>query len=269
MSKIISITPPVEKNEVYFFLSDIHSFDMDKKALKVFMKYVLDCGVPPEDRYLILGGDILDCNYLYEKCDNFNRAVKHKDFDDYFIPKVQEEIAWFESLLEELSPIFPTTRMIFMEGNHEQRAERKKFRKSIPCEYAHWFDWKQSLGLKKKGILHLRYNDWLKIHGLYITHGQACGANPIKKHQVMANASVLFGHTHEIGVVSFKNISETYIGYNNPCFCDLEASYMENKTHNWSVGFTEINVTPKKAFVNVHNIWNDELIINGNVYSGK
>ena len=131
---------------------------------------------------------------------------------------------------------------------------RHDFQSFLLVEYAHMFDLKKQLKLEERGIQFIEYNDWLKISteagDLMLTHGVYCGANPIKKHVDVARTSVMFGHTHERGVQSFKNVNGTFMGFNNPCLCNLQPNYMEGRPHNWSVGFSTIQITEEAFYVN-------------------
>ena len=93
-----------------------------------------------------------------------------------------------------------------------------------------------------------------------LTHGVYCGANPIKKHADVARCSVMFGHTHERGVRSFKNVDGTFMGFNNPCLCNTQPKYMEGRPHNWSVGFSTIQVTDEAFYVNQFTIHDGVLL---------
>lgn len=210
-------------------------------------------------------GDILDCEEFYFKSDEFKRAKKDKDFDGFFVPAIEAEVEFFEKLLDLLRPlVYDYKNIWFFEGNHEERLRRDKFTCFIPDKYHTCFDLPLQLQLKRRGIHFIKYRNWAQIStksgNLALTHGDYCGANPIKKHIDVAHMPVLFGHTHEVGRRSFKTLEGNFIGYNNACMCDQNMPYMENKAHNWSTGFSTIQVTEDNYWVNQFEIKNGVLL---------
>ena len=233
-------------------LSDIHSEYMDVDAFFTAMRFF--AMTPKKRRRIILLGDILDFEAFVTKKASYKIAKKFKDFDGYFVPEAQKEYEWFEWFLSELVKLVDYEHITFVEGNHEERLRRHDFKSSILIEYAHNFDLVKQLKLVERGIQFIKYNDWLRIStasgSLMLTHGIYCGANPIKKHVDVARTSVMFGHTHERGVTSFRNVDGTFMGFNNPCLCNLQPNYMEGRPHNWSVGFSTIQITDEAFYVN-------------------
>lgn len=233
-------------------LSDIHSEFMDKDAFYTAMRFFSQ--TPKKRRRIFLLGDILDFEGFVTKKESYKAAKKFKDFDDYFVPEAEKEYKWFDWFLSELTKLVDPEHIVFFEGNHEQRLRRDDFKKFLLIEYEHNFDLQKRLKLEERGIQFIAYNDWLKIStktgDLMLTHGIYCGANPIKKHVDVARCSVMFGHTHERGVRSFKTVEGTFMGYNNPCLCGTQPNYMEGRPHNWSVGFSTIQVTDEAFWVN-------------------
>jgi len=220
---------------------------------------------PKKRRRIVLLGDILDFEAFVSKLESFQGAKKNKDFDGYFIPEIQKEIDWFEWLLSKLMPLLTDySCLYFVEGNHEERLRRPNLDKFMLEEYRHNFEIQKLLKIKERGINFIYYNDWLRIKtksgNLMLTHGIYCGANPIKKHVDVARCSVMFGHTHERGVRSFKNVEGTFMGFNNPCLCNTQPRYMEGRPHNWSVGFSTIQISDEAFFVNQFTIHNGLLL---------
>lgn len=234
-------------------LSDVHSEYIDLDAFYTFKRFFEN--VPKKRRRIILLGDILDMEAFVTKSESYVRAKKDKDFDGYFVPEVKKEYEWFEWFLSELRPlVYDYSNIWFVEGNHEQRLRRHAFKKIVPVEYQPWFDLPLKLQLKERGIPFIQYNDWIGIKtssgDLNLTHGQYCGMNPIKKHFDGAHTSIMFGHTHERAVKQFNTIMGNMFGFNNPCLCWTEPEYMEGRIHNWSVGWSMIQVTHDNFWVN-------------------
>ncbi len=255
----------VENNEILSILviSDLHSEHIDLEAFGATLRFFEK--TPRKQRRIFLLGDILSMDAFMSKSDAFKMAKKAKDFDGYFVPEAMKEFDWWHSLMKLLLSVVDKPEHITKFcGNHLQRLERRDFTKFMLVDYAHNFNIEKQLKIKEYGINYIKYNDWLKIEtksgDMMLTHGVYCGANPIKKHADVAKCSVMFAHTHELGLTSFKTVNGTFIGYNNPCMCDMRPEYMEGKPHNWSIGFSTIQVTSKKFYVHQHQIIDGEII---------
>ena len=240
-------------------ISDLHSEYMDYASLQTALRFFAI--TPKKRRRIFLLGDIFDMEFLVDKIEAYKRAKKAKDFDGYFVPEIEKEYAWWDWFLKKIIPLVNDYNCItFFEGNHEERLHRPRFNDFMLAEYSSMFNLPVQLRLYDLGINYIEYNDWLKIEteqgALALTHGIYCGANPIKKHVDVARCSVMFGHTHERGVRSFKTIDGTFMGYNNPCLCGTQPKYMAGKPHNWSVGFSTIQVTEQAFWVNQFTTYN-------------
>jgi len=252
--KITSFDKPKRVNTLSLLvLSDIHSTYIDQASFETALRFFLQ--TPKKRRRIVLLGDVLDFEAFVTKSETYQAAKKFKDFDGYFVPEVEKEWAWWEWFLAELMPLVSDYNDIwFFEGNHEERLRRPHFTKFMLHEYAYLFDLKKQLKIEERGINFIPYNDWVKIStasgDLMLTHGVYCGANPIKKHVDVARCSVMFGHTHERGVTSFKTVEGSFMGFNNPCLCTTQPRYMEGRPHNWSVGFSTIQITDEAFYVN-------------------
>ena len=215
--------------------SDIHDEHIDLEAFLSFKR--LFEKTPKKRRKIFLLGDIVDFPEFYKKNEDFKRAKLEKDFDGYFVPAAHRAYEWLEWLLSELRPlVYDWSDIYFFEGNHEERIRRYDFTSFMLAEYAHNFDFPKMMKFEERGIHYIPYNDWLRIKtgigNLDLTHGVYCGANPIKKHVDVAHNSVMFGHTHERSMKSFKTTDGIIMGFNNPCLCDTSPSYLENKPTN-------------------------------------
>ena len=250
----------------YLVLSDLHDFAMCEKSFELIIKYFSE--IPIEQRRIVLLGDILDFPFLMSKSPEFKQAKKLKDFDDYFVTELQKTYAWFFNFFGIIRNLVTAPdRILYLLGNHEGRAYRNEIRDFFPHAYMPWLNLYRQLKVEELGYIMRPYNTWARISAdtmpdLMLTHGTYCGANPIKKHFDVAHSSVMFGHTHEYGVTSFKNVEQTVIGYNNPCLCMIDPGpkYLEGKPHNWSKGASIINQTKEAYFVNTLLIQDEKLI---------
>lgn len=251
-------------------LSDVHSLICDKQALLLVLKAFAK--TPLETRKIILNGDILDFKFLYQKDECFKDAIRKGNWD-YFLDKLDEEIIWWEDFYALIRTYVQDPEDIyFIEGNHEERARRKQFFPKIPNDLKHNFELKNILKAEDRQMKLVMYKDWLKIAPLryppiFFTHGHYVGLNVLKKHFEELNAgAVMVGHLHEKGSRSFKRAGVTVECYLNPCLCELDAEYMENRATNWSQGASQITVSRWDWSVTQYKIVNKRLYLpNGEV----
>jgi len=272
MSKIYDLpSPSGNERFTYLILSDIHSLHSDPVAVKKAIEYFNY--VPAKQRKIILLGDILDVGFIYAKCPIFQAAIKMKDWD-YFLEEVLKEKVWFDEFYQLIRPLVVNDHDIYYSaGNHEQRVERDLFLPKIPHALRHNFEIRNIISSSKRSMLSIDYNDWFRITTkkdvpLYLTHGQFCGQNPIKKHFLTSlggGGAIVFGHTHEIGMMSFSNVGHTIVGVNNPCLCGIDSEtqpkYLEGRSNNWSQGFTLVTVTENYHHFSLQIIKNGELCL--------
>jgi len=251
--------PPKGEYHNYIIAGDWHSHALHKASYEILKQYALR--IPPHLRCLIINGDFLDCPHLMARDENFKKWAKRPEgIDEYFIPLSEEEFKWGNDVLDELSKIFP--RIIFIEGNHEVRYNWFMHSKFCTEAYAHNFDIKKQLKLEERNIHFTPYNNWLDIGKVAITHGQYHGSTCLKKHFEAAGKSVIFSHIHHADSKSFAHRGERKKVWSLPAMCELNPEYMKNRDSNWSNGFGHLTVKPNGNFqFNVHEIWDDELII--------
>jgi len=272
MAKIYDLPTPGKNEKItYLTISDLHSLKCDPVAMeKIFQAFQF---VPIRERRIILLGDILDISFLYSKDPIFQKAMKSKDWD-YFIEEATKEKIWFDEFYQRIRKLVINDEyIVFALGNHEERLTRSYFLPHIPHSLLHNFAMPDIAEAEKRKIKIIDYNDWFRITThkspkLYWTHGQYCGQNPIKKHyldSVGGGGAVIFGHTHEAGMKSFKNLEHTIICYNNPCLCGIDPetqpSYLEGKSHNWSQGATFATITWDHHFINLLLVKDGELAL--------
>jgi len=254
MEKVVQLPRP-QKGEVftYLILNDVHDFQSSQRNLD--LAYRTFKSVPIEQRRILLLGDILDFPWLMKKNPEFGFAIKTRDFDDFFCPKMDETCGWFDEFYSRLVTLVEPgpDKIFYMQGNHEQRLTRPEFQ--IPMEYKHHFNLFKRLKCEERQIRLFSYNMFWEIEvenesNLLLTHGMYCGANPIKKHVDAVHMPVAFGHTHEVGIRSFKGVNETIIAYNLPCSCIMDPEYLSGKVNNWSEGFSFLSVDYYNWFLN-------------------
>ncbi len=245
----------------FFIISDLHYKDLNVPTFEILKKFSKTVKNPK----LIIAGDFLDLEFLMNN-DNYKRNIKNiSGIDDYFLPLFNEEIDWGNKTLDELSSMFD--EIYFIEGNHDWRAQNF-METDCPDQYKYNFDLSIRLKLAERKIKHIKYNDWLCLNGdsLYITHGIYHGSNAHQKHYLACGGNnCIFGHIHHDDVKSFISI-KTKKSWSLPSMAHLNPSYMKNRENNWTNGFGIISFYQGKFWVNIYNVFDNRLIVNGKIY---
>jgi len=256
--------PSVGKTESYLLFSDLHSFDCDIKGVQKFLD-LFKKNVPKVRRNIILNGDIIDVPYLSTHDSRFKSLLKAQAFEDHFIPEMDAEIDWYNDLIEKLGEYVTDYNKIFITlGNHEERCTRPGFINKTPHMYRPSFDLEYRLHVKKRGIPFIDYNDYFLMKAnrsanLEITHGTHCGTTHLKRHFDDVHTSIIYGHTHQAAMQTFKG-TPTCTVYNNPCLSNLDPSYMGGRINNWAKGASFINRTRDHIFVNICQMQDNEIL---------
>jgi hypothetical protein len=236
---------------------------MDKRAFRIALEALKS--VPSSRRRVILNGDILDFEFLHNKNVDFKHNLKSKNFE-FFAEELEKEYLWYYQFEEALLEVVRDKSDIsFIMGNHEDRVNRNNFLPHVPHSYRHWTDVRARLGFEDR--IFIPYNEWLLVGDLHITHGMACGSNPLRTHyNKYMKKNLLIGHTHEVGIQSFSDAYGTINTYNNPCLCYTDPEYMERRPNNWDVGFTLVHEYQDKAHVQIYSLKDGIVVLsNGTV----
>jgi len=264
--KIFNIDPPsTSKLHHYFIASDWHAEFLHKASFKALLR-AADLA-PKTRRYLIILGDFLDCDYLF-KGDEMHKIYRKtmNGMDDFFVPKIKAECQWANEILDHLEKHFE--KIYFVEGNHDWRLE-EAHDSWVPPEYRHYFHLESLLHLRKRGMPHIPYNDWIQLGPkLMLTHGMyASKASALKLHyEASGGHNVIFGHVHRYEVKSFTTINETRQAISLPAMCTIDPApkYLKGRPHNWSNGFMSLMLKQNGNFnYNIHQIWDGELSLLG------
>lgn len=222
----------------YFFIAgDWHYDQLNPAAYDCLIAHANK--YPFEKRWLIINGDFLDFWFFMKKHPLFKRWIKRSDgIDEFFLPHYEEEIAWGNKLLDDLTKEF--AGIVYIEGNHEY-GRLNDFLELIPVGYKDNFGVEKSLSLRSRGIAFIRYNDWLDIGSYGITHGQWCANNALKKHFMSASKNIVISHVHRDEAITSESRSETYHAYSTPAMSSRPGheymKYMRNKDSRHTTGY--------------------------------
>lgn len=266
------ITKIEATNCTYIIAGDWHSYYIHEASYQILLKYAKHLRkISPIGRkiILIINGDFIDCEYLMPRSKVFKQHIKSiHGIEGFFIPEMEREAEAANKMLDILQDVFDD--IIFVAGNHDERIDYFG-RDFAPVEYKHHFSLSTQLKLKERKILHIKYNNWLDIGKVSVTHGQFHGATCHKKHyEVVGGRSVIFSHIHKYECKSFQSRGDTHHSWSLPAMCTLSPIYLKNQDNNWSNGFGELVMRKDGQFnFNVHQVWDGKLVLgNGEIITG-
>ena len=174
--------------------------------------------------------------------------------------------------LDELERRFPLAKKIYLEGNHELRMRR--FLKTMAPALRNRLTIFKELQIDKRPRFKWIPFDKLQSYqvlGLevYARHCPVAGgtcANNAKQ----AGESILYGHTHQIGMGTFVNkiTGKLIHAYNLGCLIDMKSKvfdYVPTRP-NWAHGFGFVSGDYGHYQVDIVEIKNKKAIFNGKVY---
>lgn len=253
---------PKNKVWVEVVLNDIHIPNENKKALSCAMKVIEE--IKPNG--VTLNGDIGDCA-TFSRHTRFAPPKCHWS-DSQYLAASKHEYDKMNKFLDHLDHIAPKARKRYEMGNHElwvsdfvNESKEARFKQ---------FDLATRLKLKARGYELYKYNDFIKLGKLNITHGIYVGSNHAKKHVDAMGSSILYGHNHDIQVYSkVTPDKQSHMAWCNGCLSNLNPEYMRNRPQNWSHGFAIVYVWPNGEFqVDIIRIQNGKCVVNGKEFIG-
>jgi len=222
-------------------LADLHIPYHDRKALKI----ALEAGKEFDPTHIILNGDF---------CDFFSVSFWEKD------PRkrdLQGEIATSREVLEIIREGFPKAKIIFKNGNHEDRWERYLFVKAPELLGVQDFTISAMLRLasfKVEWVGEMRPVQIGKlpiVHGHEWKYGVTSPVNPARGFFLRAKESVLGAHLHRSSSHSEATLNGSVISsWSIGCLCDLHPDY--SVLNAWNYGFAMVEVA-RTGMYQVHN----------------
>lgn len=218
-------------------ISDIHFPYHNLKAVETALNYRNDPDV------ILLLGDLMDFYGL-------SRYYKRPD-----LPTIREELDLCRSFLVHLKEKFPKARIIYYEGNHEQRLDTYIMSKAPALFNLEYTTLEIFLHLKEQGIELIRNGHIIKAGELFLIHGNETGIkggiNVARSMLLKTYDNVLFGNFHKTQSSSGRSIGgKEFVTNAIGCLCGLNPAYMP-VANSWNLGFAFIEFY-KKEF-EVHN----------------
>lgn len=207
-------------------LSDIHFPYYDRVALNEAIKTIINYG--PD--CIILNGDIIDCYHL----SSFEKDPKKRSF--------KYELDMLKNFFVQLRELFPTQRIIYKIGNHEERYERYILQRVPEFLDMDLIKFENVIQAKEFGIEVVSNKRVMKVGALNILHGHEMRSGIISPVNIArgffmrTKSSTLGGHHHRTSEHIEQNLNGEIIGcFSTGALCDLTPAYMP--INSWNHGF--------------------------------
>lgn len=241
------------------FISDIH-FPWNIK-LDGVMDYLKD--LRPD--VLILGGDIIDAAGTYG-VDSW--TMERVERDGFTLYKRDTDI--LKKFLLEIEKRIPkTTKVVFLEGNHEDRYQRMfhRYPKALEGRFKFQRDAVPSgLSERFKWIPYGDYDSFFRLGDAVFTHGTIFpDAHAKKMAMCYVPSKTIYGHIHDFQAYTTHNGDPRKPGryaVTTGCLCGRLPDYKKGAPNKWINGFT--------SFVCINGVVTTQSIIieNGQFMSG-
>lgn len=233
------ILPSLYKNVL--ILHDIHAPYHNAMALTLALRYGHEHGIDT----IIFNGDTID----FYGISRFSKKPNK--------PSLKDELEMTRTILERIRDKFGDIKIIWKDGNHDERLEKYIADKAPELYDIHERpSIRTLLGLDKLRIDYVTDKRIIKVGKLNVIHGHeimsgAGAVNLARAVRLKANANVMFGHFHKTQEDISTNIEGETIGsWAVGCLCDLSPEYMP--INGWNLGFAHVEVANDGQF-EVHN----------------
>jgi predicted phosphodiesterase len=226
-----TIYEPFElKAKRLLLLSDIHipyhSIDALTAAIEFAEKESPDC--------ILLNGDTLDFHGL-------SRFVK-----DPSKRSISHELKCFSEFMDVLKRVFPSARIIFKVGNHEERYQHFLWTKAAELTDLKEFELPNIIKARAEGIEFVSDKRIISFNGLNIIHGHEFASgffSPVNVARglfLRAKTSAIQGHNHQTSEHTESDMNgKITTTWSTGCLCELHPAYSPINKWNW--GFAMID----------------------------
>lgn len=230
-------------------LSDLHIPYHDRSAIITALAHGKKVGVDT----VLLNGDTAD----FFSVSFWEKDPRKRRFAD--------ELKTVREFITTLRETFPKARIIFKEGNHEERWQRYMFVKAPELLGVAEFEPKAMLGLD--GIELVNEKRPIRLGKLNVLHGHeyrfmiSNPVNPARGLFLRCKAFALCGHFHQSSYHSAKTVEQKNVAcWSTGCLCDLHPDYAV--FNEWSLGFAVVETQNSGDF----EVKNHYISAEGRVY---
>lgn len=240
------------------FISDIHM--PDNIDLTPVTDYIAD--LQPDT--IILGGDIIDAEGLHASESMKAEQVKMEWFD--------RDVALATHFINHLKAISPNSKIIYLEGNHEQRYAR------LQEKYPHLF--KQTLNFRKaivsqvdKYVNYAQSDSYHKIGDVVFVHGDIFPDLHAKPYALRYSPNkVVYGHMHHFQAYTTHRAllhESSRYGVTAGCLSTLNPAWKKGQANQWVNGFISFITDGTTTTPTIHLIEKGRFAVGRKVYGGK
>jgi len=230
-------------------ISDLHFPYQNNEAIEL----AIDYGVDKDVNCVLINGDLFD----------FASISRHEK--DWRQRSVKEEFDAVRMFLDYLQDRLPKARIVYKEGNHDERMEKWLFHKAPEYFDMDEFRLEVLLKLGERKIEHVKDKRPVKIGKLTVLHGHELngsgGVNPARATFLKTIDNVLIGHCHRSSqhtepTLGGNVIVTTSIG----SLCGLYPMFA--RVNKWNHGFGYVDLDVKTGDYVLQNL----KIINGKIF---
>jgi hypothetical protein len=248
------------------FISDIHI--PDHIELKGVFEYIKDLSVQAKKQKarfeIILGGDILDAKGMH-------------GIDQ--LPAQSIKLEWYErdkkllyDFLTELKGICDPDKVVYLEGNHEERYQR--IMKRYPDAWGSRFDFNkdvlQKVFPKAEWISYGTYESFYQVGDCLFMHGTMYPENHAKQYVLKYLPSkVVYGHLHHYQAFTYHSGNPALpprYAVTGGCLSHLAPEWKKGTPHMWQNGFVDFISENGVTTPSVHLIEKGKFYVGGKEY---
>lgn len=207
-------------------LCDSHIPYHDKRTIQAWVDDCERMGA----RSLLLNGDILD---FYQLSDYLRDPSK---------PRMRDEILKGRQFLEYLRSKFPRARIVYKEGNHDERLKRYLATRAPDLLDLEDFRLERLLRASEHGVEWVEDKQVVMVGKLPVIHGHEYrgggGVMPARWLYLRTGESAMMGHLHQPTVYTFRTLTGKDVGmWSVGCACHLSPLYapLNQWSHGWAV----------------------------------
>jgi len=234
-------------------LQDTHNPFQDQRVLHEVELFLAEL----QPQLVLYPGDMGDFYGLSKFDKNPNRANN-----------LQSDLNSTANLFKRHRDILPNARMIFEEGNHEDRLRRHLWSKDSALSSLDCMTVASLYKLKDSEVEHVEYEEGVLINGVFmVTHGDLIRAHSAYTAKGMSDkhgGSGIHGHSHRLGSYYKRNRFGIYGWWENGCLCNLDPDWITNP--NWQQGFSVIHFTKDRFWIEQCQVISRRFMYAGKVY---
>jgi len=212
-------------------VNDLHFPFHNKRAIQTALDY--DDSID----FILINGDLLDCHKASSKF-RHNPAM----------PEIKDEINIGKNFIAFLRGKFPKKRIIFYEGNHDERLKFYVWDKAPALFGIEAIQLKSLLELDKHGVEFIENGSGWKIGSLHGKHGNEAGLtggiNVTRTMLLRTFDNCIFGHVHKTQSTPARNLDDKhFMNWSVGCLCGLKPKY--RPINDWNLGFALVEIFGK------------------------